>query len=149
MKSNAQGLTRERIECQLKTMGEPSTQSIEIAIDECEAGDDRDVAERGGGTLTLDKNANATSKDRGFNPASERDLIQMNNMIENAHNMTEIIEFAKYLGIDPSKESSLLWIAQEAIQAPLPAGWSDHTDNNGNVYFYNSKTKASTSPRLA
>ena len=68
----------------------------------------------------------------------------MNNMIENAHNMTEIIEFAKYLGIDPSSESSLLWIAQEAIQAPLPAGWSDHTDDNGNVYFYNSKTKAST-----
>ena len=120
---------------------EPSTQSIEITIDECEVGDDTDATGKGEAALDLDKNANASLRGRESNSASDKALTKMNNMIENAHNMTEIIEFAKYLGIDPSNESSLLWIAQEAIQAPLPAGWSDHTDDNGNVYFYNSKNK--------
>ena len=100
-------------------------QSIEITIDECEAGEDTDATGKGDAALDSDKNENASLRDREFNSASDKALTQMNNMIENAHNMTEIIEFAKYLGIDPSNESSLLWIAQEAIQAPLPAGWHE------------------------
>eukprot|EP00944_MAST-04C_sp_MAST-4C-sp1_P011011 g11011.t1 len=100
-------------ECWAKTMGEPLMQSIEITIDECEAGEDTDATGKGDAALDSDKNENASLRDREFNSASDKALTQMNNMIENAHNMTEIIEFAKYLGIDPSNESSLLWIAQE------------------------------------
>ena len=87
-------------------------------------------------TTTNDKNSN--------NNSTTNSLQAMTTLIDNTHDMTEIIEFAKYLGIDPGKESSLLWIAQEAINAALPTGWTDHTDENGNVYFYNTKTKEST-----
>ena len=68
----------------------------------------------------------------------------MSSVVDKFHNVTEVIEFAKYLGIDPNTESSLLWIAQEAINAPLPQGWSDHTDPSGNVYFYHAPTQEST-----
>eukprot|EP00505_MAST-04D_sp_SCG-Rhode-Island_P001095 Stramenopile-MAST_4_protein_1095 len=74
----------------------------------------------------------------------QANLRAMSTVVEPFHNITEVIEFAKYLGIDPNKESSLLWIAQEAIKAPLPDGWTDHTDESGNVYFYNTQTERST-----
>ena len=30
---------------------------------------------------------------------------------------------AIYYGIDPTREPSLLWIAREGMEAPLPDGW--------------------------
>ena len=35
----------------------------------------------------------------------------------------EIYEYAKVLGIDPTSEPELLWIAREGINAPLPENW--------------------------
>jgi|EP00945_MAST-04E_sp_MAST-4E-sp1_P008556 hypothetical protein len=75
---------------------------------------------------------------------SSGNLHRMDSVVDKFHNVTEVIEFAKYLGIDPNRESSLLWIAQEAISAPLPSGWTDHTDESGNVYFYHAPTQEST-----
>jgi hypothetical protein len=36
---------------------------------------------------------------------------------------TEIIEYAQIIGIEPFKESHLMWIAKEGIVAPLPEHW--------------------------
>lgn len=52
----------------------------------------------------------------------------------------EIFEAARYLGIDPIGEPQYLWIAEEMLTAPLPDGWTEHTDAEGNVYFYNNST---------
>ena len=35
----------------------------------------------------------------------------------------DFLRFARYLGIDPEKDPDLLWIAEEAMFAPLPPGW--------------------------
>ena len=35
----------------------------------------------------------------------------------------EIFEYAQSIGIDPSKERDLLFIAREGIVAPLPPDW--------------------------
>jgi hypothetical protein len=32
----------------------------------------------------------------------------------------DVFEYAKYIGIDPDKDASLLWIAAEGISAPVP-----------------------------
>merc|ERR1712151_1333266 len=45
--------------------------------------------------------------------------------------------FVQSLGIDPIKESDMLWIAEEAFHAQLPPSWSEHTDERGRVYFHN------------
>jgi centrosomal protein CEP164 len=34
-----------------------------------------------------------------------------------------VIEYAKFLGIDPMKEPEFLWIAREGLTAPLPEDW--------------------------
>lgn len=36
---------------------------------------------------------------------------------------SEIQEYAREIGIDPDKESELLWLAREGIVAPLPPEW--------------------------
>ena len=54
--------------------------------------------------------------------------------------------FAVYLGMDPTADADLLYIAREAMQAPLPAGWAQFTDEEGGggTYFYNADTDASS-----
>jgi len=56
----------------------------------------------------------------------------------------QILEYANYIGIDVSKEPHLLWIAEEGIAAPLPDGFTEHQDQEGQVYFYSKETKEST-----
>jgi len=50
-----------------------------------------------------------------------------------------IMALARHLGIDPVFDTDLLWIAEKAFDAPLPAGWSAHQDGQGNEYYYNSQ----------
>eukprot|EP00924_Labyrinthula_sp_SR-Ha-C_P004469 snap_masked-scaffold_1-processed-gene-1.15-mRNA-1 protein AED:0.82 eAED:0.83 QI:0/-1/0/1/-1/1/1/0/172 len=35
-----------------------------------------------------------------------------------------VVEHAKYLGLDPVLDQGLLWIAKEALMAPIPEGWN-------------------------
>jgi len=56
----------------------------------------------------------------------------------------EVEEYAKYLGMDPAADGHLLWIAEMALTAPLPVGWSEHQDSAGNVFFFNKATGTST-----
>lgn len=51
--------------------------------------------------------------------------------------VVEFLEYVKSLDIDPVKDSELLWIAEEAFNAPLPPGWSEHVDAQGWTYFHN------------
>lgn len=38
----------------------------------------------------------------------------------------EVAEYAQYLGMDPDEDQDFLWIAELALTAPLPMGWSEH-----------------------
>ncbi|XP_045433549.1 centrosomal protein of 164 kDa isoform X2 [Pipistrellus kuhlii] len=56
----------------------------------------------------------------------------------------EILEFAKEIGIDPSKEPELMWLAREGIVAPLPAEWKPCQDITGDIYYFNFANGQST-----
>mmetsp|Transcript_98985 Transcript_98985/g.154726 ORF Transcript_98985/g.154726 Transcript_98985/m.154726 type:complete len:566 (-) Transcript_98985:122-1819(-) len=56
----------------------------------------------------------------------------------------ELIAYARYLGIDPVADHDLLWIALEALEAPLPSTWSEHFDSNDRVFYYNASTRVSS-----
>lgn len=56
----------------------------------------------------------------------------------------EILEYARYLGIDPVADQDLLWIAREAFWAPLSSPWTKHCDNQDRVFYYNSETQVSS-----
>ncbi|NXE26600.1 CE164 protein, partial [Ardeotis kori] len=53
--------------------------------------------------------------------------------------------FAQEIGIDPKKEPELMWLAEEAIMAPLPAEWKPCKDTTtGDIYYFNFATGLST-----
>lgn len=54
--------------------------------------------------------------------------------------VVEFLEFVRSLGIDPATDNEMLWIAEEAFQAPLPPGWSEHEDETGLTYFHRMAT---------
>ncbi|NXP23922.1 CE164 protein, partial [Scytalopus superciliaris] len=56
----------------------------------------------------------------------------------------EIRNFAPIIGIDPEKESELLWLARECLVAPLPPDWKPCQDTTGDVYYFNFATGQST-----
>lgn len=40
----------------------------------------------------------------------------------------DVLEFAKYLGMDIEADKSLLWIAAQALNANLPPSWTEHEE---------------------
>mmetsp|Transcript_15647 Transcript_15647/g.34749 ORF Transcript_15647/g.34749 Transcript_15647/m.34749 type:complete len:277 (-) Transcript_15647:40-870(-) len=56
----------------------------------------------------------------------------------------ELIAYARYLGIDPVNDNDLLWLAEEALAAPLPAEWTEHFDSNDRVFYYNATSHVSS-----
>lgn len=49
----------------------------------------------------------------------------------------ELVDMAEYLGILVISEKHLLWIASDALKAPLPVNWSMQKDSRGRTFFYN------------
>jgi hypothetical protein len=56
----------------------------------------------------------------------------------------ELIAYARYLGIDPITDGDLMWVADEALNAPLPSEWTEHHDSADRVFYYNVQTHASS-----
>ena len=52
----------------------------------------------------------------------------------------EIFEYAQVIGIEPYKETELLFIARQGIVAPLPPEWKPCQDPNGEIYYFNFST---------
>ncbi|CAE7222100.1 CEP164 [Symbiodinium microadriaticum] len=53
-------------------------------------------------------------------------------------------KWTEYLGIDPITDGDLMWIADEALAAPLPSEWTEHHDSADRVFYYNVQTHASS-----
>jgi Ca2+-binding EF-hand superfamily protein len=49
----------------------------------------------------------------------------------------ELISMCEYLGIRVLSEPNMVWIAADALKAPLPVSWTAQKDANGRTYFYN------------
>ena len=55
----------------------------------------------------------------------------------------EIQEYAVYIGLDPSQDSDLLYIAREGLKAPLPVPWKPCETQDGAVFYFNFETQES------
>lgn len=56
----------------------------------------------------------------------------------------DVLEQCDALGINPLTEPDLIYIAREALKAPLPESWKPITDGHGGIYYYNFNTHEST-----
>lgn len=55
----------------------------------------------------------------------------------------ELISMCEYLGIGIISEPNMIWIASDALKAPLPVNWTAQKDSQGRTYFYNQLTNQS------
>lgn len=49
----------------------------------------------------------------------------------------EVVDMCEYLGIGVLSEENMVWIAVDALRAPLPVNWTVQQDAAGRNYFYN------------
>lgn len=49
----------------------------------------------------------------------------------------DLLQYSQTLGVDLQQHGDLLWVVQEAFNAPLPLSWTEYTDDEGRVYFFN------------
>ena len=52
----------------------------------------------------------------------------------------EILEYAKWLGMDIEQEKDLFWIAREGLKAPLPENWKPCKTGDEEIYYFNFST---------
>ena len=52
----------------------------------------------------------------------------------------EILEYAKYLGMDIKKDKKYFNIAKEGLKAPLPNMWKPYKNSKGDIYYINMQT---------
>jgi centrosomal protein CEP164 len=52
----------------------------------------------------------------------------------------EIIDYAKYLGMDANMDRDLFYIAKEGLKAPLPGPWKPCKSPDGDIYYFNFET---------
>ena len=55
----------------------------------------------------------------------------------------EINRFAQYLAREHHVSQQCLWVVEEALRAPLPAGWSEHTSGH-RIFFYHQEKNISS-----
>lgn len=60
-------------------------------------------------------------------------------VVAGADDDAAVVEYARYLGIQPEEDAALMHIAREAIVAEVPHGWEEHTDDDGNPFYFNVK----------
>jgi centrosomal protein CEP164 len=49
----------------------------------------------------------------------------------------EILEYAKYLGMDLNLDRDLFYVAKEGLKAPLPDSWKPCKSPRGQIYYFN------------
>lgn len=57
----------------------------------------------------------------------------------------EVLEYAKWLGMDPVEDHDLLYVAREGLKAPLPDNWKPcKTADTDEIYYFNFASGEST-----
>eukprot|EP00900_Chrysochromulina_parva_P020777 jgi/Chrpa1/3332/Chrysochromulina_OHIO_Genome00016755-RA len=56
----------------------------------------------------------------------------------------DVLEYALSLGMEPTEDTDLLWIAEEALTAGEQEGWTEQMGPNGNLHHYNATTGQSS-----
>jgi hypothetical protein len=70
-------------------------------------------------------------------------MAEHRSRVETKPTSEEVGEYAAWLGMD-SPDRDLFYIAEWALTAPLPPGWSAHLDDEGNEYYHSSSLGEST-----
>ena len=54
--------------------------------------------------------------------------------------LEDVLAYAEMIGMDIGEDMEFLWLADEALCAPEPAGWEERQDPRGDSYYFNETT---------
>lgn len=86
-------------------------------------------------SLDVDDNTAAATPAGAYSVETEQPI--------NPPSEQEISDYAEYLGMVPGEDGPFLWIAEQALCAPLPEGWRELEDHLGRTFYLNSVTSES------
>merc|ERR1711988_961065 len=74
--------------------------------------------------------------------AAQGESVVLEEAIDENYEPTEeeILEYAKWLGMDENQDKHLFWIAREGLKAPLPEHWKPCKTQEGEIYYFNFST---------
>lgn len=58
--------------------------------------------------------------------------------------VADLHEYSMSLGVDADQDEDLLWVVQEAFDAPLRGSWAEYTNAEGRVYYFHEASSKST-----
>eukprot|EP01041_Mallomonas_annulata_P002146 gene2146-4178_t len=91
--------------------------------------------------MTDDPRGNAPGEGGGADSIILEEEIDPNYVPSDA----EVVEYAKWLGMELDKDQDLFWIAREGLMAPLPKNWKPcKTKDTEDIYYFNFATGEST-----
>lgn len=73
----------------------------------------------------------------------QNESILLEEEIDENYEPTEedVLEYAKFLGMDIKEDKDLLYIAKEGLKSPLPYPWKPYQNKQQEIYYYNLETK--------
>jgi hypothetical protein len=116
-------------------------------------GEESELNETRGGAVASGTSAPSGALNSGSSHKTQTAGLSVNDFISKTKNQQrqglkpsgpELIAYARYLGIDPVADHDLLWVAVEALEAPLPSDWTEHFDSNDRVFYYNATMRVSS-----
>jgi hypothetical protein len=86
--------------------------------------------------------ASRAAKSRGRGHARTMESVVLEEELPDDYEPTEeeILEYAKWLGMDIETEKDLFWIAREGLKAPLPKDWKPCKTGDDEIYYFNFAT---------
>ena len=78
--------------------------------------------------------------------AADSESVVVSDQIDPAYEPTpsEVTEYSEWLGMDLRSHRHLMWIAREALKAPLPEHWKLCQSPKGELFYFHFKTGASS-----
>jgi len=74
----------------------------------------------------------------------KQNVLQKGGHAKRELDASEMYNLIQSMGIDPVKESEMIWIAEEMLQMQLPPGWTEYVDDRGRPYYHNAHTGVSS-----
>lgn len=96
-----------------------------------------------GGPSAVDADAGADASDTGGG-GGESSTSGVAPADRSLREDADLVEYGQSLGIDMVRDTDLHWVVEQAFNAPLPTGWTEHIDDEGRVYFFQEATNQST-----
>ena len=106
------------------------------------SGDTSSVTPASVGKLSLgDTNSFLSGTREGEEDEGSQNMILSERVDDYEPTYEEILEYARFIGMDPEVDADLLWVAEQGLKEPLDEEWKPcKTADEEKIYYFNFRT---------